>query len=67
MNAQHQESIFGDVNNDVIFENLFMRVNRGHETVRETLNERALRLETVRGLLISSTTDPFIAWKVTTN
>ena len=67
MNAQQQESVFGDMNNDVTFEHLFMRVNRGHETVRETLNERALRLETVRGLLTSSTADPFIAWKVTTD
>lgn len=56
---------FGDRNGggDVSFEHVFGRVNRGHETVKDTLTERALRLETVRGLLSSSTADPFIAWK----
>ena len=65
---QQQEGVvgaFGDrEGGDVSFEHVFMRVNRGHETVKDTLTERALRLETVRGLLSSSTADPFIAWKV---
>ncbi|XP_075262095.1 katanin p80 WD40 repeat-containing subunit B1-like isoform X3 [Convolutriloba macropyga] len=46
-----------------VLEHVFSRNCRGHETVRDTLADRMRKLETVRGLLMSSTADPFISWK----